>query len=93
MVEYAHDLQCICFNVDYRLAPEAKAPGGASDLATAIRHVHDNAEQLGVDNTKIVVMGQSGGGYTVLGATRLLIEQEQQNYVKLLILQCPMLSN
>ena len=49
MAHTALNLQCIVFNVDYRLAPEAKAPKGQNDFAAAIRHISKNASTLGVN--------------------------------------------
>ena len=46
--EIALNLKCIVFNVDFRNAPEAKAPKGSNDFALAILHVHSNAEKFGV---------------------------------------------
>jgi len=37
------------FNVDFRNAPEAKAPKGSNDFALAILHVYNNAEKYGVN--------------------------------------------
>jgi len=47
--------------VDFRNAPVADPPGGQKDMAQAIRHVYENAEKYGVDKTKIVAKGESGG--------------------------------
>ena len=35
----AINLNCVVFNCGYRLGPEVKAPTGAQDYATSIRHV------------------------------------------------------
>ena len=49
MMVTALNLQCVVFNVDYRLGPEAKAPKGQCDMAAAVRHVSKNALNYGVD--------------------------------------------
>jgi len=64
----ALNLQCVVFNVDYRLGPEAKAPKGQMDFVHAIRHVSQNAEKYGVDKSKICIAGISGGGWICFGA-------------------------
>ena len=43
--------QCdvVVFNVDYRLAPETKAPNNQRDFYEVVKFVWENAEQLGVN--------------------------------------------
>lgn len=52
----------VVFNVEYSLAPEKKYPNGFLDCCAAVRHVWENAEEYGVDRTKIAVGGDSAGG-------------------------------
>lgn len=61
-------LNCVVFNVDYRLGPESKAPTGQTDFAAAIRHVSKNAASLGIDANQICMAGISGGGWICFGA-------------------------
>jgi len=49
MMYTALNLQCVVFNVEYRLGPEAKAPKGQCDMAAAVRHVSKNASKYGVN--------------------------------------------
>ena len=49
----------------YRLAPEFKWPAGAEDIGLAVAYLHDNAEALGIDPDRIVLMGQSAGAVHV----------------------------
>lgn len=49
-------------SVEYRYAPEHPAPVPVTDCYAGLRWLHDNAETLGVDPSRIAIMGDSGGG-------------------------------
>ena len=53
------------FSIDYRLAPEFRAPDAIADIDTAIRWVKANAKTYHVDAAKIALIGESAGGYLV----------------------------
>ncbi|MBV8805253.1 MAG: alpha/beta hydrolase [Sinobacteraceae bacterium] len=59
---FVADLGCIIVSVDYRLAPETRYPGSLEDCYAALRWLHTQAEQLGVDRTRIAIAGESAGG-------------------------------
>ena len=60
--QLAHDHDCVIVTVDYRLAPETRFPGSLEDIYAALKWLHHSAESLGVDPSRIVLMGESSGG-------------------------------
>lgn len=48
-------------SVEYRLAPEHRAPAGAHDCYAAAVYLADHATELGIDASRILIYGVSGG--------------------------------
>ena len=89
----AVEMNVVAFNVDYRLAPETKCPNNIKDFYEVIKYVSENAESLGIDPTKIVIAGESGGGYICLGSMVMLAQKEEGHLVKLAIPNDPMVDD
>ena len=51
---------------DYRFSGEAQYPAAVEDTTDAVRWLRDNADRFGIDPTRVVLFGQSGGGYLAL---------------------------
>lgn len=65
------ELGCALFSVDYRLSPETAHPGPVEDCYAALKYLVDNAQALGIDPTRIGVMGESAGGGLAAGLALL----------------------
>lgn len=58
----ATGVPCTVVNVDYPLAPEQRYPAAPEACFAAVRYVHDHADELAIDRTRIAVAGDSAGG-------------------------------
>ena len=90
---WALTMQCIVFNVDFRLAPEHKMPTGVFDFHAVIKYVVANAESLSVEKSKVCIGGYSGGSMLAAGAAYELARTGESNLVHSVWLKCPMLSH
>jgi len=73
-------------SVDYRLAPEHKAPAGADDAFAAFLWAREHASDLGADQDRVAVGGDSAGGnLTAVVALRARDEGQPLPALQLLI--------
>jgi acetyl esterase/lipase len=59
---FAQVIEGVLVSVDYRLAPETPFPGALEDNYRALRWLFGNADSLGVDRSRIGLVGESAGG-------------------------------
>jgi arylformamidase len=52
-------------SINYRLLPEASVEQQAADVASAVSYLRNNATKLGIDASRIVLMGHSAGAHLV----------------------------
>ena len=67
---------CVVVSVEYRLAPQWKAPAQLLDCYADLTWAYDNAGELGVDRDRFAVSGLSAGGN--LAAAVALYAREKQ---------------
>ncbi|MDQ2648632.1 MAG: alpha/beta hydrolase [Actinomycetota bacterium] len=67
----ARELGAVVAVVEYRLAPEHPFPGPIEDCYAALTWMHDQADVLGIDRTRVGVGGQSAGGGLTAGTVLL----------------------
>lgn len=60
-----------CFNIEFRLSPEAPYPAAIFDVKKAVQYIKEKAKEFNVDTTKIAVLGCSSGGQmaSLIGTT------------------------
>lgn len=71
----AQEVDAVVVSVDYRLAPEHRAPAALEDMYAAVRWTADNIIDYGGDARRIAVAGDSAGGN--LAATVCLAMRER----------------
>lgn len=74
----AADLGCCIVSVNYRLAPETPHPGPIEDCYAALAWLFQNAGELGVDPSRVGIMGESAGGG--LAAALALLVRDRKEY-------------
>lgn len=90
----AADCDIVVFNVEFRNAPEARAPQGILDCYAALRCVASElAEQFQVDEGRIGIYGISSGGYLAAGVAHELARRDESSLVKLVIADVPAVSD
>lgn len=67
---------CVVISVDYRLAPETKAPGIIQDGFDAYLWVRNHATALGLDARRIAIGGDSAGGNLAVSVSLRCIQQK-----------------
>jgi acetyl esterase/lipase len=68
---WCNELGIVGVSVEYRLAPDVHYPGPLEDCYAGLQWVHEHADELGVDATRIGIGGQSAGGGLAAGLALL----------------------
>ena len=64
-------------------------PAGLNDCISGVKWVYENSSKLMIDNSKIVIAGESGGGNLTLATGMSLMRQGKLNLIKGLYAFCP----
>jgi acetyl esterase/lipase len=89
---YAEAVGCVVISVDYRLAPEHPHPAPVEDCYAALSWAAENADEVGIDASRIAVGGGSAGGGLAAG-TALLARDRGGPAVVFQLLVYPMLDD
>ncbi|KAF7556923.1 hypothetical protein G7Z17_g991 [Cylindrodendrum hubeiense] len=77
LLDVLKGIECVIVSVEYRLAPETRAPGPAEDCYAGLVWASENAASLGIEPAAIVVWGVSGGG--ALAAAMCLMARDRNS--------------
>ncbi|KAM5352883.1 hypothetical protein ACJ41O_005605 [Fusarium nematophilum] len=81
------------FSVEYRWAPENPFPTPVEDCWAGLLYLQSQAEKLGIDASRIAVMGESAGGGLAAGLTLLARDRNLSPPLAKQILIYPMLDD
>lgn len=81
------------FAVDYRVAPENRAPGPVEDSFAGLKWLSQNAESMGIDPARIIVYGDSAGGGIAAGTVLLARDRKLNPPLAKQVLVYPMLDD
>jgi acetyl esterase/lipase len=76
LLEFVRDYDAICTSIEYRLAPKHPYPAPIEDCYAGLVWVHEHAEELGIDSTRIVINGLSAGAGLATGVALLCRDRE-----------------
>ena len=89
----AVETDSILFNVDFRNAPETKAPQNYLDSYAAVNYILMHLEDWGISPNRVGLIGESGGAYHVLGVCMQLAKLGEGGKIKLAIIDIPMIGD
>ncbi|KAG7381222.1 hypothetical protein PHYPSEUDO_006308 [Phytophthora pseudosyringae] len=75
LAPYLESYNAIVISPDYRLAPEHPAPSPFEDAYAALEWTGTRLSELGIDPTRLLLAGTSGGGAICAGVTLLARER------------------
>ena len=88
-------MQCeaTIINVNYRLAPENKAPDGIRDAYAAVKWIMEHGKDLGIDGKRVGLIGYNAGAYIAAGCAWQFALKEFTSQLKCQIQVCPLVGN
>lgn len=69
VLDWVHNLDAVVVTVEYRLAPEHPDPAPVDDCYTGLVWMANNADELGFDTRRLVIVGGSAGGGLAAGVS------------------------
>ena len=79
---YAVEGNCTVINVDYRVAPEHKAPAGSCDSYAALKCIISDYESFKIDTKRVGMFGNGAGAWICATVGMMLAEKDEIHLVK-----------
>jgi len=92
MIDYAVELNLTIVSVEYRLAPEHPHPAPVNDCYAGLLWAVQNASDLGIDPSRIIVAGSSAGGGLAAALSLLARDRGGADLLGQMLI-CPMLDD
>lgn len=92
LIDLAERFGAVGIAVEYRLAPEHPGPAQAEDCYAALVWMAENAQELGIDTSRLLVTGASAGG-GLSAAVALMTRDRGGPVLAGQLLACPMLDD
>ncbi|WMZ79674.1 alpha/beta hydrolase [Staphylococcus pseudintermedius] len=77
----AHELGCVVVSVDYQLAPETIFPGQLETCYAVLKWMHDEADTLLINRSKLAVGGNSAGGMLAASLAQLALDRGEVDII------------
>ncbi|KAL3483067.1 Alpha/Beta hydrolase protein [Aspergillus germanicus] len=92
LLTYFEGIDIVAVAVEYRLAPEHRAPAALNDAYDGLVWTVDNAAELDIDASRVLILGGSGGGPIAAGCAMLATRNSRPTLLALMLLT-PMLDD
>ena len=93
LCRFADLFNATIFAPEYGIPIDHPVPACASNAYSAVKYVAENADELGVDSTRIATMGESHGGHTVAAVSIQLARRGEGSLLKFAWADIPAVSN
>ena len=78
----------VVLDLDYKLAPEYPFPVAYEEVYDTVKWAYENADELGIDKSRIIICGHSSGG-NVVAAVTMEATRTKEFEIRLQILDYP----
>lgn len=83
--KFAAEYNCVVFNPKYTLVTQGKIDNLCGDAYACLKYIIANADRFGINPNKIVVHGNSGGGYVTLVLCNYLAQNNEGHLLRLAV--------